>query len=91
MAQVILSLSNVSKIFGGLRAVDQVSLQVTIGERRVLIGPNGLVRLHYFIVLVGRITPRLVRFCILHETLHIYMNLIEQYLGLVEPFKFRVF
>ena len=41
MAQVILSLSNVSKVFGGLRAVDQVSLQVTIGERRVLIGPNG--------------------------------------------------
>lgn len=41
MTETALSLSNVSKVFGGLRAVDNVSLQVTQGERRVLIGPNG--------------------------------------------------
>ena len=28
-------------MFGGLRAVDGVSLRVAPGERRVLIGPNG--------------------------------------------------
>src|SRR5437660_8127192 len=36
-----LSLSNVSKAFEGLRALDGVSLAVTAGERRAIIGPNG--------------------------------------------------
>ena len=34
-------ISGVSKHFGGLRAVDEVSLSVAEGERRALIGPNG--------------------------------------------------
>jgi branched-chain amino acid transport system ATP-binding protein len=36
-----LVLDNLSKDFGGLRAVDGVSLTVEPGERRVLMGPNG--------------------------------------------------
>jgi branched-chain amino acid transport system ATP-binding protein len=36
-----LSLAGVSKTFGGLRAVDGVSLEVQPGERRAIIGPNG--------------------------------------------------
>ena len=36
-----LSLSNVSKAFEGLRALDGVSLAVAAGERRAIIGPNG--------------------------------------------------
>jgi branched-chain amino acid transport system ATP-binding protein len=36
-----LVLDNLSKDFGGLRAVDAVSLTVEPGERRVLMGPNG--------------------------------------------------
>lgn len=36
-----LSLSGVSMAFGGLCAVDNVSIEVATGERRVLIGPNG--------------------------------------------------
>jgi branched-chain amino acid transport system ATP-binding protein len=34
-------IDNVSKVFGGLRAVDGVTLHVAAGERRALIGPNG--------------------------------------------------
>ena len=32
---------NLAKVFGGLRAVDGVTLRVAPGERRALIGPNG--------------------------------------------------
>lgn len=41
MSESALSLQSVVKTFGGLRAVDGVSLQVATGERRVVIGPNG--------------------------------------------------
>ena len=37
----VLILENVSKHFGGVKAVDEVSLSVKKGERRLLIGTNG--------------------------------------------------
>jgi branched-chain amino acid transport system ATP-binding protein len=36
-----LSVEELSKAFGGLRAVENVALTVTPGERRALIGPRG--------------------------------------------------
>ena len=36
-----LQLRNVSKSFGALKVVDDVSLDVAIGERRAILGPNG--------------------------------------------------
>jgi branched-chain amino acid transport system ATP-binding protein len=36
-----IEVEDLSKVFGGLRAVDDVTLHVEPGERRALIGPNG--------------------------------------------------
>lgn len=48
-----LVLENVSKDFGGLRAVDGVSLTIEPGERRVLMGPNGAGKTTLFNVISG--------------------------------------
>jgi branched-chain amino acid transport system ATP-binding protein len=52
-----LSLSNVSKAFDGLRAVDGVSLAVTAGERRAIIGPNGAGKTTLFSLISGETKP----------------------------------
>ena len=52
-----LSLSNVSKAFEGLRAVDGVSLAVAAGERRALIGPNGAGKTTLFSLISGETSP----------------------------------
>jgi branched-chain amino acid transport system ATP-binding protein len=44
----MLEVRNVSKHFGSLRAVDQVSLAVAPGELRAIIGPNGAGKTTFF-------------------------------------------
>ena len=48
-----LVLQNVSKDFGGLRAVDGINLTVEPGERRALIGPNGAGKTTLFNLISG--------------------------------------
>ncbi|MBI4589684.1 MAG: ABC transporter ATP-binding protein [Candidatus Rokubacteria bacterium] len=52
-----LSLSDLSKTFGGLRAVDGVMLQVEAGERRAIIGPNGAGKTTLFNLISGELPP----------------------------------
>jgi branched-chain amino acid transport system ATP-binding protein len=48
-----IAVENLTKVFGGLRSVDGVSLQVAPGERRALIGPNGAGKTTLFHCITG--------------------------------------
>jgi branched-chain amino acid transport system ATP-binding protein len=57
VAEPILRLKNVSKAFGGLRAVNQVSFDVSAGEIVGLIGPNGAGKTTLFNLISGYDPP----------------------------------
>ncbi len=54
---VVLSLEGVCKSFGGLSAVNGVSLSVEQGERRAIIGPNGAGKTTLFSLISGEQLP----------------------------------
>ncbi|MGH7306947.1 MAG: ABC transporter ATP-binding protein, partial [Candidatus Rokuibacteriota bacterium] len=56
-AAAALSLTGLSKEFGGLRAVDGVDLTVGPGERRAIIGPNGAGKTTLFSLISGETQP----------------------------------
>ncbi len=53
MRRHILTVSNLSKSFGGVRAVSDVSLSLEEGELRCLIGPNGAGKSTLFRLIMG--------------------------------------
>lgn len=53
----MLSVINCSKLFAGLKALDQVSLQVQAGEMFGLIGPNGAGKTTFFNLISGVYKP----------------------------------
>lgn len=52
-----LRLENLSKSFGGLRVLDDISVNVEAGERVVLIGPNGAGKTTLFNLINGQLPP----------------------------------
>jgi branched-chain amino acid transport system ATP-binding protein len=57
MADVILSARKLRKTFGGLVAVNEVSLEITTGSLHSIIGPNGAGKTTFFNLLTGRYRP----------------------------------
>jgi len=57
MTTAILTLEHVSKRFGGLRAVNDVSLSVNEGEILFIVGPNGAGKTTLFNLITGFIPP----------------------------------
>lgn len=57
MAEPILSVQHVSKTFGGLRAVQDVSFDVAAGSLTALIGPNGAGKTTLFALMSGFLRP----------------------------------
>ncbi len=53
----LLQVDNVTKSFGSLIAVDQVSLNVADGELRAIIGPNGAGKATFFNMISGFFAP----------------------------------
>lgn len=53
----VLKVSNLSKAFGGIKAVTDVSLEIEKGEIIGLIGPNGAGKTTFFNLLTGIYTP----------------------------------
>lgn len=53
----VLSVRNLSKAFGGIQAVDDVSFSVAEGELLALIGPNGAGKSTCFNMLMGQLKP----------------------------------
>ena len=57
MQKKMLEVINVSKVFGGLRAVDDISLAVQHGDIYGVIGPNGAGKSTLFNVVAGVVKP----------------------------------
>jgi branched-chain amino acid transport system ATP-binding protein len=56
-AEPILLLRGVGRRFGGLRAVDDVDLEIRRGDRRAILGPNGAGKTTLFNVIAGEFPP----------------------------------
>ena len=57
MNQSVVEVAGLTKAFGGLRAVDGVSMIVPTGQRRALIGPNGAGKTTLFHCITGSMPP----------------------------------
>lgn len=63
-AQPLIEARDLVKVFGGLRAVDGMSIALNRGEMLGLIGPNGAGKTTLFNLLAGSLRPSEGRICV---------------------------
>jgi branched-chain amino acid transport system ATP-binding protein len=57
MSSPVLHVQGLCKSFGALRVIDDISIQVEAGERRLLLGPNGAGKTTLFNLITGDLAP----------------------------------
>ena len=62
-----LHVQGLKKAFGGLPAINDVTLEVAAGERRLIIGPNGAGKTTLFNLITGDLTPNAGSISVLGE------------------------
>lgn len=67
MSAAVLEISGLSKSFGGLPAISEVSISVPTGERRLLLGPNGAGKTTLFKLIAGELRQDRGRVVLLGE------------------------
>lgn len=61
MSEKLLTASDITMQFGGLRALDSINVEVASGELLGIVGPNGAGKSTLFNVLAGALTPTMGR------------------------------
>ena len=87
-AVTLLSTAGLSRHFGGLRAVDDVSFELGKGEVRAIIGPNGAGKSTFVGLICGRIPPNAG--CILFEGRDITLMPAHRRVGLGIAYTFQI-
>ncbi len=85
--QPILSVKNLSKSFGGLQVIEEISLHVRPGERIGLIGPNGAGKTTLFNMIAGDLLPTSGTISYLGETITTVPNYKRTNKGIVRTFQ----
>ena len=57
MAKILLEMKNITKTFPGVKALDNVNLQVEEGEIHALVGENGAGKSTFLKILSGQLEP----------------------------------
>ena len=58
MDRILLETQNLHRFFGGLHAVNDVSVKVRQGHIKAVIGPNGACKTTFFNLIAGMLAPR---------------------------------
>jgi len=86
-APAALEVQQVSISFGGVRAVNNVSLSVARGERRVIIGPNGAGKSTLFNLIGGQLRPDRGNVRLFHRDISSFPHWQRARLGLSRTFQ----
>ena len=87
MRQAILSISNLSKTFGGVVATDDLNLDVEQGELHAIIGPNGAGKTTLIAQLSGEIFPDNGRILFQEKNITMLPSFKRSQLGIARSFQ----